>query len=74
MEKTIDFESAMKRLEEIVEKLDSEKTTLDESIKLYEEGKKLIVICNDKLNNAQNRIKMVDADGNEKEIKEQDLK
>lgn len=32
------FEEKMQRLEEIVNLLDSDKTSLDDSIKLYEEG------------------------------------
>ena len=32
------FEEKMQRLEEIVSLLDSDKTSLDDSIKLYEEG------------------------------------
>ena len=32
------FEEKMQRLEEIINLLDSDKTSLDDSIKLYEEG------------------------------------
>ena len=38
MAKEISFENQMKRLTEIVEKLESEEVDLDESLKLYEEG------------------------------------
>lgn len=37
----VKFETKLKRLQTIVEKLESEECDLDESIKLYEEGLKL---------------------------------
>ncbi len=46
-----DFEASIKRLEEINEKLSSQSESLDDSMKLFEEGLKLIKLCNDKLEN-----------------------
>lgn len=40
--KEINFEEALKRLNEIVAKIENETLPLEESLKLYEEGKKLI--------------------------------
>ncbi|MBR4036769.1 MAG: exodeoxyribonuclease VII small subunit [Oscillospiraceae bacterium] len=60
MKKT--FESAMARLEEISEILSENNVTLDESLKLYAEGVKLLKFCNTKLEQAQNKIK--DIEGN----------
>lgn len=51
------FEDSMHRLEEIVEQLDSGKLTLDESLKIFEEGIELSKFCSDKLNQAEKRIK-----------------
>ena len=51
------YESAMKKLEEIVEKLESGELSLDESIKLYEESAKLSAFCADALNKAEMKIK-----------------
>jgi exodeoxyribonuclease VII small subunit len=39
--KGLNFEKSMARLEEIVERLESGEASLDETIKLFEEGKKL---------------------------------
>ena len=56
------FETAMARLEEISRILSQNNVTLDESLKLYAEGVKLLNYCNDKLNKATLKIK--DIDGN----------
>lgn len=53
------FEDSFKRLEKILEKLESDDCTLDETIMLYEEGLKLAKICYDKLNTAELRIKEI---------------
>jgi exodeoxyribonuclease VII small subunit len=53
----ITYESAMKRLEEIVEKLESGELSLEESIALYEESTKLSAFCADALNKAELKIK-----------------
>ena len=64
--KEMSFELAMSRLEEIVGKLDSGKATLDESLKLYEEGIALVRLCSERLDSAEQKIKLVkaSADGN----------
>ena len=60
------FESAMARLEEISEILAENNVTLDESLKLYAEGVKLLKFCNSKLEQAQ--IKIRDIEGNPMEV------
>ena len=66
------FESAMARLEEIVNQLDGGKATLDDSLKLYEEGIALVRLCSDRLDKAEQKIKIIrrDASGN---VAEEDL-
>lgn len=53
------FENSFSRLEKILEKLESEDVTLEETIKLYEEGLALTKFCYEKLNNAELRIKEI---------------
>lgn len=60
------FETAMARLEEISEILAENNVTLDESLKLYAEGVKLLKFCNSKLEQAQVKIK--DIEGNPMEV------
>lgn len=58
------FESAMARLEQIVNRLESGKATLDDSLKLYEEGIALVRLCSDRLDKAEQKIKIVKNDAN----------
>ncbi len=62
--KNLTFESASARLEEIVKILEHGNSSLDESLKLYEEGVLLVRFCNDSLDNAEEKIKMLVADSN----------
>lgn len=50
------YEQAINRLEEIVSILNEPTTTLDDSLKLFEEGTKLTAICTQKLENAKAKI------------------
>jgi exodeoxyribonuclease VII small subunit len=51
------FETALKRLEEIVELLEQSETPLDKAIDLYEEGLELSRFCASKLKGAEVRFK-----------------
>ena len=53
MKKDVNFETALKELESIVEKLEKGNLTLDDALKFYEEGIKLSRICTTKLNEAE---------------------
>ncbi len=61
---TLTFEAAIVRLEEIVKLLEKGNSSLDESLKLYEEGISLVRFCNNALDNAENKIKLLTADAN----------
>lgn len=58
------FEQALKRLEEITRNLEGGDTPLDKSLKMYEEGMKLIEFCNSKLNEAQKKIQKLSKTSN----------
>lgn len=53
------FEKAFKRLEEILEKMNDGKISLDESLKLYEEADQLIISCSKKLADAEKKIQIM---------------
>ncbi len=55
----LNFETAMDRLEEIVEKMESGKLLLDDLIGRYEEGMKLVKICQERLASAEQRIEII---------------
>ena len=50
------FEDALKRLEAVVAELEAGKVSLDDSLALYEEGMKLIRLCNGRLDAAEQRV------------------
>lgn len=53
------YESAMARLEEITELLENGETGLEDSIVLYTEGLKIARSCDEKLSDAEAKIKLV---------------
>ena len=50
------FEQAMTRLEQIVATLESGRCTLDDSLKLFEEGTKLTAYCAQQIKTAEQKI------------------
>ncbi|CAM3072238.1 exodeoxyribonuclease VII small subunit [Staphylococcus argensis] len=50
------FEEMMKELESIVNKLDNETVSLEESLDLYQRGMKLSASCNETLKNAEEKV------------------
>jgi len=57
--KNFNFEEAMKKLEEISNKLEAGDISLDESIDLFTEGMKLSKMCSKKLESAEKKISML---------------
>lgn len=61
----INFEEAMKKLEQITAELEKGDLSLDESVKKFEEGIKLSKECNKILENSEKRINiLINNDGN----------
>jgi exodeoxyribonuclease VII small subunit len=56
------FEQSLRRLEQIVERLEKGEVSLDDSIKMYEEGIVLSKACMDKLSRAELRLKKLSKD------------
>ena len=56
MATSITFEQAMARLEQIVATLESGRCSLDDSMKLFEEGAKLTAFCQKALRSAEQKI------------------
>lgn len=59
MENKLNFEESLARLEEIVRALESGEKSLDDSMKLYEEGVRLIRVCSSELEGAEAKIKIL---------------
>ena len=57
------FEDNLKRLEGLVGRMESGEMNLDEMIKAFEEGRKLVTECQKDLDSIRQRIEKVTKDG-----------
>lgn len=64
----LSFEEGFTRLEEILEKMNSNTISLDESLKLFEEADRLINSCSNKLNEAERKIEILVKNRNSGEL------
>ncbi len=62
-DKTPTFEDAMKELEGLVDSMEKDTLTLEESLQKFEQGVKLTRICQQALNRAEQEVKVLTADG-----------
>ena len=68
-EKDNNFETNLKKLEVIVDKLESGNIGLEESVELYQEGMRIKKICDKKLKDIEMQIKKIKIEDN-KVVKE----
>ncbi len=64
-DKKISYEDALKELEDIVEKLEKDNSTLNDSVEMFKKGVELYKYCNNLLNKAEGEVKLIlnDSDG-----------
>jgi exodeoxyribonuclease VII small subunit len=55
----ISFEQGLARLDEIISVLEKDNVALDDLMKLYEEGGGLLRACNEQLDTAEQKVKML---------------
>ena len=55
----LSFEAALARLDEILGSLERDSVPLDELMKLYEEGVGLLRSCNEQLDGAEQKVKLL---------------
>ena len=67
-DKKVDFESSLRELELIVEKLEDENINLEDSVKSFEEGVSLVKQCQKQLQDAELKIKKLLDDGSSSQI------
>jgi len=72
-EKAISFEEAYKKLESIANSLESGDIELEKSFALYEEGQKLMMICQKMLDSAETKLKIITKDQNAFHDEERDI-
>ena len=70
-DKQTDFESSLKALESIVERLEDENINLEDSIKSFEEGINLVNECQKQLQEAELKIKTLLDDGSSINLEDQ---
>ena len=58
-EKNIDFKKNISRLEEIVNLISNEALSLEESLKLYEEGREIIKVLSSELEKAEQKVENI---------------
>jgi exodeoxyribonuclease VII small subunit len=58
-QKKLDFERSLARLEEVVRKLESPQLSLDEAMKLFEEGVELSRECQKQLEEAEGKVEIL---------------
>ncbi|MDR1696222.1 MAG: exodeoxyribonuclease VII small subunit [Endomicrobium sp.] len=61
------FEAAIKRLEEIVSKMENADPDLDNALALFSEGAELVKFCSAKLNETKKKIEIL-LDGNKEQF------
>lgn len=57
--KKLNFDSALKRLEEIVDQLEAGQLSLEESLKVFEEGVKLSLYCQEELQKTDGKVSLL---------------
>lgn len=59
VKKKVSLEESTARLEEIVNKMENEKLSLEESLKLYEEAVGIVARCSEELEAAKRKIQIL---------------
>ncbi len=72
-DKKLDFETGIKRLQELVEKLERQDIPLEEAVNLFEEGMELSRKCAKILEAAEERVKVLMRDQETSKVIERDL-
>jgi exodeoxyribonuclease VII small subunit len=68
------FEKDLTQLESVVERLERGELSLDESVRLFEEGMKLAQACREELDQAEGRIQvLVEGKGGKMQVAELDV-
>ncbi len=57
------LDEAMEQLDAIVEQMEEEGQSIEESFACYEQGVKLVAACNEKLDRMEKKLQILQADG-----------
>lgn len=67
-EKPYSLEELMTEIEDILEKMDEKEISLEDSFLLYEEGMKKLKMCNDRIDQVEKKMLMINEEGNLEEF------
>lgn len=62
MEDEVSFEDAMQRLDDIVASMEGERMSLEDMVRSYEEGVRLLRVCRGRIDSAKRRVETITAD------------
>ena len=62
------FEASLERLEKIIGRLEGGGISLDESLQVFEEGMRLVKLCEARLNEVQRKIEVLMKDSGGKKV------
>lgn len=71
MAKEPSFEAKLKKLQDVVDKLNEQEMTLDESVSLYREAQGLLKQCAEQLGKAKNEVRLLSESGDTLSFNEQ---
>lgn len=61
------YETAVKKLQTVIDKIEESEISLEQMMELYEQGKELIVYCEKQLNKFEEKIQVINLKNQEKE-------
>ena len=62
------LETVFEQLDEIVEQLEAEDVSLEDSFRLYHKGMDLLKVCNEKIDTIEKKMMILDENGEEHEF------
>lgn len=63
MAKELTLEQTFEKIEDLIEALEQEDISLEDSFKAYQEGMKLIKNCNEKINKVEKKVLVLNENG-----------
>lgn len=67
-EKQSSLEELMIEIEDILEKMDEQDISLEDSFLLYEEGMKKLKLCNDRIDQVEKKMLIINEEGETEEL------
>ncbi len=62
------LETVFEELDQIIDKMDKENVSLEESFQMYHQGMDLLKVCNEKIDTIEKQMIMLDENGEEHEF------